>query len=66
MNMVSIVFVMVSTIAFMGGEGGTEAMVEAYSGESPMISRRVLLPTCARWLQGKSDDNVLRMERKED
>jgi hypothetical protein len=40
--MVSTSFVMVSTIAFMGGEGGTEAMVEAYSVESPMISRRVL------------------------
>jgi hypothetical protein len=29
---------MVSTIAFMEGEEGTEAMVEAYSGESPTIS----------------------------
>jgi hypothetical protein len=51
--MFSTAFVMVSTIAFMDGEEGTEAMVEAYSGESPMISRRVLLSTCARWLQGK-------------
>jgi H+/Cl- antiporter ClcA len=39
--MFSIAFVMVSTIAFMEGEKGTEAMVEAYSGESPTISRRV-------------------------
>jgi hypothetical protein len=36
-NMVSTAFVMVSTIAFMDGEEGTEAMVEAYSGESPTI-----------------------------
>jgi hypothetical protein len=37
--MVSTAFVMVSTIAFMDGEGGTESMVESYSGESMMISR---------------------------
>jgi hypothetical protein len=39
--------------AFMEGEEGTEAMVEAYSGESLTISRQVLLSVCARWLQGK-------------
>jgi H+/Cl- antiporter ClcA len=44
--MFSIAFVMVSTIAFMEGEEGTEAMVEAYSGESSTISRRVLLSAC--------------------
>jgi hypothetical protein len=57
--MFSIAFVMVSTIAFMEGEEGTEAMVEAYTGESPTIFRRVLLSPAsslsayARWLEGK-------------
>jgi hypothetical protein len=37
--MVSTAFVMVSTIAFMDGEGGTKAMEKAYSGESPTIYR---------------------------
>jgi hypothetical protein len=63
--MFSIAFVMVSTIAFMEGEEGTEAMVEAYSGESPTISRRVLLspsefPLCQCSVVGRqSVDNVL-------
>jgi hypothetical protein len=39
MNMVSTAFVMVSTIVFMDGEGGTKSMEKAYSSESPTTYR---------------------------
>jgi hypothetical protein len=63
-NISFIAFVMVSTIAFMEGEEGTKAMVEAYSGEfsddlpaSSLSTSGSLLCQCS--VVGQSADNVL-------
>jgi hypothetical protein len=57
---------MVSTIAFMEGEEGTEAMVEAYSGEfsddlpaSSLSTSGSLLCQCS--MVGQSSNNVLQV-----
>jgi hypothetical protein len=68
--MFSIAFMMVSTIAFMEGEEGTEAMVEAYFGDfsddlpaSSLSTSGFLLCLCS--VVGQSADNVLRVNVKE-
>jgi hypothetical protein len=48
-NISSIAFVMVSTITFMEGEEGTEAMVEAYSGEFSFHQRFPSLSVLGGW-----------------